>query len=273
MNKRFNLLRALAYVLVFLAIQGFASVVVMLVMTLMKGKLSEQLTASQTVIMMILFAVLTMIVFVWARWFRPSASYLKSRPCTVVAWSVVAALGAIVPSMFCQEWLPDWPGWIQEIVDESERQFAELMQTRGGYFVLALLVPMVEECVFRGAVLRTLLDWQPRRRWLMIGLSALLFAAAHLNPAQMPHAFVIGLLLGWMYSRTDSVIPGIVYHWANNTAAYLLFVFYPDPSLELIDIFGGQVGRELMAVGFSLCILLPALFQLNQTMKKASSRS
>ena len=62
MNKRFNLLRALAYVLVFLAIQGFASVVVMLVMTLMKGELSEQLTASQTVIMMILFAVLTMIV-------------------------------------------------------------------------------------------------------------------------------------------------------------------------------------------------------------------
>ncbi|MBQ9668234.1 MAG: CPBP family intramembrane metalloprotease [Prevotella sp.] len=273
MKQRFSLLTAIAYVVVFLGIQGFSSAMVMLVVALTKGRITENMSAQQTILTMILFSVLTVAVFVWARWFRPSASYLRSRPWTVLTWSVIAALGAIVPSMFCQEWLPEWPEWIQKIVDETEQQFTELMSTRGGYFVVALLAPVVEEIVFRGAVLRTLLSWQPRRRWLMIGLSALLFAAAHLNPAQMPHAFVIGLLLGWMYSRTDSIVPGIAYHWANNTAAYLLFVFYPDPSLELRDLFGGQVGRELLAVGFSLCILLPALFQLNQTMKKASSRT
>jgi len=219
---------------------------------------------------MLLFSLLTVIVFVWAGWFRPTADYLRSRPWTVVAWSVVAALGAIVPSMFGQELLPAWPEWIERIIKETEQQFALLMQQRGGYFVVALLAPLVEEMVFRGAVLRSLLEWRPDRRWLMIGLSALLFAVAHLNPGQMPHAFVIGLLLGWMYSRTESIVPGVVFHWANNTAAYLLFMAYPDPSIELRDLFGGSSWRELAAVGFSLCILLPALYQLHQNMKKAS---
>ena len=273
MIQKTNLLLAVAYVIVFLGIQGMASVLVMMVEALRNGHLTEALTARQTIVVMIIFSVLTMLVFIWARWFRPSWSYLRSRPWVVLTWSVLAALGAIVPSMFCQEWLPEWPSWIQKIVDESERQFSEMMSTRGGYFVVALLAPVVEEMVFRGAVLRTLLSWRPDRRWLMIGVSALLFAAAHLNPAQMPHAFVIGLLLGWLYARTDSIIPGIAYHWANNTAAYVLFVFYPDPSIELRDLFGGSLGRELLAVLFSLNILLPSLYQLHLTMKKASSRA
>ena len=271
MKGNWNLgLKAIAYVMVFLAIQGMAGVIVMLAWTILKGGVQTETTAIQTIVTMLLFSLLTVIVFVWAGWFRPTADYLRSRPWTVVAWSVVAALGAIVPSMFGQELLPAWPEWIERIIKETEQQFALLMQQRGGYFVVALLAPLVEEMVFRGAVLRSLLEWCPDRRWLMIGLSALLFAVAHLNPGQMPHAFVIGLLLGWMYSRTESIVPGVVFHWANNTAAYLLFMAYPDPSIELRDLFGGSSWRELAAVGFSLCILLPALYQLHQNMKKAS---
>ena len=272
MKKTTDLWLSIAYVAVFLGIQGLAGALVTVVATLISGQPATAMSARQTILTMVVFSVITVAVFLLARWFRPSRSYMMSRPWVLLVWSVVAALGAIVPSMFCQELLPAWPDWIQKIVDATEQEFALLMQERGGYFVVALLAPVVEEIVFRGAVLRTLLGWQPQRRWAMIALSALFFALAHLNPAQMPHAFVIGLLLGWMYARTDSIVPGIAYHWANNTAAYLLFVFYPDPSLELRDIFGGQLGRELMAVGFSLCILLPALWQLHQNMKKASSR-
>jgi hypothetical protein len=42
---------------------------------------------------------------------------------------------------------------------------------------------------------------------------------------------------------------------------------YPDPDLTLLDLFGSE-RHVLIAVGFSLCILLPALFQLNLNMKK-----
>jgi hypothetical protein len=88
-----------------------------------------------------------------------------------------------------------------------------------------------------------------------------------MNPAQMPHAFLIGLLLGWMYYRTDSIVPGVVYHWVNNTIAYVLMAFYPDPDLKTTDFFGNQQ-TVLMAVAFSLCILIPSIYQLNLRMRK-----
>jgi hypothetical protein len=43
--------------------------------------------------------------------------------------------------------------------------------------------------------------------------------------------------------------------------------FYPDPDLKTTDFFGSQQA-VLMAVAFSLCILIPSIYQLNLRMKK-----
>jgi membrane protease YdiL (CAAX protease family) len=129
------------------------------------------------------------------------------------------------------------------------------------------LAPLAEELVFRGAILRALLRWH-KNAWVGIAISAVLFAIIHMNPAQMPHAFFVGLLLGWMYYRTDSIVPGVVFHWVNNSVAYVLYNLYPDPSLKLVDILGGQQQSVWMALGFSLLIFLPALFQMNLRLKK-----
>ena len=142
-----------------------------------------------------------------------------------------------------------------------------ILRNRFGYFVIGLLVPLAEELVFRGAILRSLLRWNSRP-WVAILISAILFSAAHMNPVQMPHTLLIGLLLGWLYYRTDSIVPGVVYHWVNNTIAYVLFVFYPDPDLKMVDLFGGNQQTVLMAVLFSFCILLPSIYQLNLRMRK-----
>lgn len=62
---------------------------------------------------------------------------------------------------------------------------------------------------FRGAILRKLLTMFPKRQhWIAIAVSAVLFALAHFNVVQSLHAFLIGLLLGWLYYRTDSILPG-----------------------------------------------------------------
>ena len=88
-----------------------------------------------------------------------------------------------------------------------------------------------------------------------------------MNPAQFLHPLLIGLLLGWMYERTGSIVPGIIYHWANNTVAYLLARLYQDPDITITQIFGSQ-SRALIAVVFSLLILIPAIYQLNLWMKR-----
>ena len=70
-----------------------------------------------------------------------------------------------------------------------------------------------------------------------------------------------------MYERTGSIIPGIVYHWANNSVAYLLSRTYQDPDITVTQIFGDNL-PVLMAIAFSLLIFIPALYQLNLRMKK-----
>jgi membrane protease YdiL (CAAX protease family) len=249
---------ALIYTVIFGAIQVVVSFIVQGIWTLVMGK-DTVMNATGLIITMAVFSILTMAVFLLAKWSVVSRHWVRTRPWFVLFWCVVAALGAIVPSVWLQEHMPELPNMV-------EGEFDMIMKDRWGYFVVGLLAPLAEEMVFRGAILRCLLRWK-QNPWVGIAISALLFAVVHMNPAQMPHAFLIGLLLGWMYWRTDSIVPGVVYHWVNNTVAYILYNIYPDPDLTLVEMFGSEQ-KVLMALGFSLLIFLPSLFQLNQRLAK-----
>lgn len=249
---------ALIYTVIFGAIQVVVSFIVQGIWTLVMGK-DTVMNATGMIITMAVFSILTMAVFLLAKWSVVSRHWVRTRPWFVLFWCVVAALGAIVPSVWLQEHMPELPNVV-------EGEFDMIMKDRWGYLVVGLLAPLAEEMVFRGAILRSLLRWK-QNPWVGIAISALLFAVVHMNPAQMPHAFLIGLLLGWMYWRTDSIVPGVVYHWVNNTVAYILYNIYPDPDLTLVEMFGSEQ-KVLMALGFSLLIFLPSLFQLNQRLAK-----
>lgn len=261
--------KPILYMLAFLAVQFVAQFLVVAIYSLINGQVSDDLPPVWDIATMVLFSVVSIVLFLKMGWAEASRSYLQSRPWDVLLWSVVASLGAIVPSLLLQGLIPEWTGWAKDIADQTNQQLEGLMSIPGGYMVIALLPPVVEELVFRGAVLRSLLEWKPEKKWAMIALSALFFSLVHLNPAQMPHAFLIGLLLGWMYTRTGSIVPGVAYHWANNTAAYVMFHLYHNPE-SLQDIVGPGMRPALLALLFSLCILIPSLFQLNLRMKKPS---
>ncbi|MBP3788349.1 MAG: CPBP family intramembrane metalloprotease [Prevotella sp.] len=252
---------SLFYSVMFLCIQFFSSALV----TVSIKFLAPQLASSPYVQLatIALFALVTIIVFIRLHWATPTRQYLMSHPWLTIIWAVIASFGCTIPSMAFQELMPELPNYVEE-------QLAAVMNAHGGYFMTCLLVPLTEELVFRGAALRALLKWRPDQHWRMIAVSALLFSAAHLNPAQMPHAFLVGLLLGWMYYRTRSIVPGVAFHCANNTIAYILFKLYPDPNIKLVDVFGSQQS-VLLAVLFSLLIFLPAVYQLNLWMKKTEA--
>ena len=249
---------ALIYTVIFGAIQVVVSFMVQGIWMLVMGK-DQVMNATGMIITMALFSIITMAVFLIAKWSVVSRHWVRTRPWFVLFWCVVAALGALVPSVWLQEHMPELPNLV-------EGEFDMIMKDRMGYFVVGLLAPLAEEMVFRGAILRSLLRWKSNP-WVGIVISAILFAVIHMNPAQMPHAFLIGLLLGWMYWRTDSIVPGVIYHWVNNTVAYILYNIYPNPDLTLLDLFGSDQ-KVWMALGFSLLIFLPSLFQLNQRLSK-----
>lgn len=152
--------------------------------------------------------------------------------------------------------------------DYMADSFTAIMTNDYGYFVLCLLTPFVEEMVFRGAILRTLLG-SVSNHWVAILISAALFAVVHPNPAQMPHALLMGLLLGWMYYRTGSILPGVVLHWVNNTVAYAVTILLPASNdMTLSQLFGGNQTSVILSIVFSLFIFLPAIYQLNMRMKR-----
>ena len=251
--------KAIIYTLAFVAIQVLMPVLIQQSLRLFTGSVPV-LDAKLMIICATASSVAIIALFLRLRWVEVSRSYVRSRPWNALFWCAIAAVGVVIPSTCLQEQLPELPNL-------AEEQFDMILRDRWGYFAVGLLAPVCEELVFRGAVLRALLGWTPRH-WVAIAVSALFFALVHANPAQMPHAFAVGLLLGWLYYRTDSVVPGIVYHWVNNSVAYVIYNLYPDPNIRLIDILGSQ-RSVAAAVVFSLFILLPALYQLNLWLRKA----
>ena len=251
---------AIIYTLAFAVIQLIVPYLTTTVYRLIGGA-EPAMNITTMIISMTVSSIIIMSLFLYFRWAEVSRSYVRSRPWAVLFWCALAAAGAVIPSSFLQELMPELPNLVEE-------EFDMILRNRWGYFAVGLLAPVCEELVFRGAILRALLHWTPRH-WGAIAISALLFALIHANPAQMPHAFIIGLLLGWLYYRTDSIVPGIVYHWINNSIAYIGYNLYPDPSLKLIDLFGSQ-RNVAAAVLFSLFILLPALYQLYLRLRKAA---
>ena len=252
--------KAISYTLIFIGIQIIGGAVITNLWSLIAGNSDK--TAAMLITTTGVIGLLTIVIFLWTRYAEVSPTWLRTRPWTVLSWSVIAALGALIPSAWIQEQMPELPNF-------AEQEFGTIMGTPWGYLVIGLLAPLSEEIVLRGAILKELLKSEKLSTWTAIALSALFFALVHMNPAQMPHAFLIGLLLGWMYYRTGSILPGVAYHWANNSVAYVMYALYPDPDMKLIDIFKGSEQHVYMALGFSLLILLPALYQLHLWMRRA----
>lgn len=83
---------------------------------------------------------------------------------------------------------------------------------------LCLAVPLAEELVFRGAVQSFL---QPLGKRAALLTAAMLFAVQHGGAAGMLYAFGMGLVLGWLRERTQSVLPCILLHSVNNLLVLL----------------------------------------------------
>lgn len=199
--------------------------------------------------------------FVKFRWAVLSSAWFRTADKSVFFWAAIAAAGTLLPFTWLQEFLP-------ELDESTSETYRSIVHAPLGYIALCLFAPFVEETVFRGAMLRSLLGTK-LKPWAAVTISAALFAAAHISPAQMPHAFITGLLLGWMYFRTGSILPGVAFHWANNTIVYAIVALTPQmENMTLSQIFGSDM-HVAIALACSLCILCPALFQLHLRMKKS----
>jgi membrane protease YdiL (CAAX protease family) len=103
---------------------------------------------------------------------------------------------------------------------EMIRGSSGLMSTALLFLTMAVLAPCFEELLFRG----TLLPWLQSRfgaSWA-IPLSALAFAAIHLQPLATPTLFTLGAVLGLAARRTGGLLTPIAVHAIWNGSVFLL---------------------------------------------------
>lgn len=222
-------------------------------------------------------SVVTLIVFFGMKWCPAKCDYIKLSPYSQLLIVALLSLSLIIPCAWTQELLPD------VFQKDIMKDVFELLMTRTeGFIIISLFAPVVEEVVFRGAILRHILlkgeeDAREGKSTFLsrntavkgIVISAALFSLAHGNPAQMPHAFVIGMLLGWIYYRTRSIIPGMVYHWVNNAFAFAAVGLFPQLPYDakLIEYFGGNDAMLYASLFISSVVSVLLLFLFNKQSK------
>lgn len=120
-------------------------------------------------------------------------------------------IGCIFGSMLCFNALNE----LCNLPNLLEQQFIGLSHIVSGVLSIAIIAPIVEELLFRGAIMGHLLK-QGRSPRTAILVSALVFGLIHLNPAQILFAFCMGCVFGWITWRTRSLLPAIIGHILNN---------------------------------------------------------
>lgn len=251
------------FFVMFLAIQ----VVVGIVVTLVCRPLGLKDNAILNIVSSLVSSLVTIALFAWRRWTPFNRAFSRSRQWGVMWWTMLLAMGSMAPSEFIVE-----ASGLQ-VPQLYTQMMAQMMNHDLGFIAICVVVPVAEEVVFRGAVLRKLLQiFGYGQHWWAIVVSAALFGAAHLNMAQFVHAFLIGLLLGWLYFRTHSVVPGVAFHLINNAVTFITIRLMPGTAgMTLIEFFGGNYGRLAIFIVCSLCVFVPSLLQLNMRLKRVDN--
>lgn len=85
--------------------------------------------------------------------------------------------------------------------------------------MVALLAPLFEETLFRGFFLTSLTRYLPM--WGAIGVSALVFAIAHLNLSDILPLTILGCVLGVVYTRSRNLLASILVHGLWNSGSFI----------------------------------------------------
>ena len=204
----------------------------LLALVIMKLRGAESLTPDLTLLYYLVQMLPPIAYIVWLRRKaqRPSALHLGVRRVNlpILLWGVAVLLAS---SVVLEPLLLLFP--------KEEYQNVTDMVGLGGWAILSVVVcaPILEEILFRGLIFESC-----RERFgsgAAVLISALLFGLVHGVPVQIINAFVVGLIFGYIYLRTGSLLSVIILHAINNGIAYISLAFFGDAAdTTLRDLIG-----------------------------------
>ena len=172
-------------------------------------------------------------------------------------WQIALITVALTASVMISADLPNYWNFKLTTASPAMKSFydmvTELLNNMTGgplwssFLLTAIFAPIFEEWLCRGMVLRGLLT-KMKPGWAIV-ISALFFALIHMNPWQALNAFLIGLVMGYVYYKTGSLWLTMLIHFVNNGTAVILSQF---PSLEKVDFWIDIIPRGTYMVVYVL---------------------
>ena len=107
--------KAIIYLIEFIAIQLIVGFIVTMVWQMVVK--SGDKTTAMLITTTTATGVVTILVFLLARWTEVSPHWIRTRPWLVLIWSVIAAMGALIPSAWLQEQMPELPNIVEDEFD------------------------------------------------------------------------------------------------------------------------------------------------------------
>ncbi|MEE3351264.1 MAG: type II CAAX endopeptidase family protein [Saccharofermentanaceae bacterium] len=129
-------------------------------------------------------------------------------------------------------------------VEKALKDYDDMMQVRSAsdldiymnVFATCLLIPILEELLFRGIIMEGMLELG--RPVLAVVCSSLVFGIMHGQPVQIGYAFLAGMILGAVYYLTGNIVMSILSHIIFNvfgSGIYLLFTI-PEKTENVLTI-------------------------------------
>ena len=210
--------RTLTTLGIWLAIQVAVGIVYLVISLFRKIDPASMLTQS-----LLISDILVIVALLILRYFRIK-DFFKTIPADIFFISMVMGL----TTMFAVDLLSQ-PVDVPNLLEE---QFNQLAQTFGGFLGICIIGPVMEEIMMRRIILKEMRK-RTHSMWWGIIISAAIFAIIHVNPIQVVFALPAGIVLGWLYCRTGSLLVPVCVHILNNTFSFITMRMDPGSESEL----------------------------------------
>ena len=184
---------------------------ILFIITLQSSRRAELAQSAGILFLELAYLLPVLLIFVWRRIHWKYLGFRKFEP-KVMGLGCGLLIGSYVIILLHNLILM---GLGIDTQDEAILRFMEMLESPGWFFLVGVVfAPFVEEIFFRGFLFQ---GFRQKYGWIRaMLLSSAIFAAAHLDPVSLIPTFILGLLLAYLFQRSNSVWPGIILHFLVN---------------------------------------------------------
>ena len=265
-----QILKALGYFAIYLAASNVVSAIVSVILGIVKGAEYRATAAdrdaymaafqadfaSLTGVCLVGGAILTLLIYFIIEKVKKTSlakeTDIKTVPAKHLILTVTAALGGMFFMNFIMSYLPI----PQDLIGDLTSGMGKLTSYPFWLAILAnaILVPIMEEIVFRGYIFSRLSKAMPAVVAALI--SSVVFGICHGGLLWAVWAFAFGMIICAIRIKSGSILPGMVFHIIMNTFAMVVSYYPVLANMTSGVMLALTIGGGIVLAGSVLAILL-----------------